>query len=43
VNGEPYEPEGGFIPGFDILITLMSIIGISGLIVIIYRKRIFHQ
>ncbi|TXT66399.1 MAG: exported protein of unknown function [Promethearchaeota archaeon] len=43
VNGEPYEPEGGFIPGFDILITLMSIIGISGLIVIIYRRRIFHQ
>ncbi|MBD3211825.1 MAG: hypothetical protein GF311_04380 [Candidatus Lokiarchaeota archaeon] len=39
INGKPYEPDGGYIPGFDLIITLLSIFGISSIIVIIYRKR----
>lgn len=43
VNGKPYETvDNGFIPGFDIVIVLFTVLGISGLIVIIYRKRIFE-
>jgi ABC-type Zn uptake system ZnuABC Zn-binding protein ZnuA len=43
-NGAPYNPSGNEnIPGFPILLTLLSIIGICSIIIILQRKRIIKK